>query len=66
MWSRYVFMSLLRICEFFIVVTIFGIVIRTKSRRNSVEDVSTVQLGTFAEQVTMNDGMPTGRKEYSV
>ena len=66
MWSRYVFIFLLRICEFFIVVIIFGIVIQTKSRKNSVEDVSTVQLGTFAEEVTMNDGIRTGRKQYSV
>ena len=49
-WRRYAFMFLLRSCEFAIVALIFGIVVRTKSRRRSVADVSTVQLGAFFEE----------------
>ena len=52
MWIRYTLMFLLRSCELSIVVLIFGIVIRTKSRGGSVEDAPTVQLGTFTEDTT--------------
>lgn len=51
-WSRYAIMFLLRSCEFAIVVLIFGIVIRTKSGKSSVDDAPTVQLGTFAAENT--------------
>lgn len=52
MWIRYAIMFLLRSSELSIVVLIFGIVIRTKSRGGSVEDAPTVQLGTFVEDTT--------------
>ena len=49
-WKRYVIMFLLKCCELVIVVLIFGVVIRTKSGKGSVEDAPSLQLGTFAEE----------------
>ena len=60
LWTRYALMFLSRSCDFAIAVLIFGAVIRTKSREHSVGEVSTVQLGTFAEVKATTDGvMPT-------
>ncbi len=52
-WSRYAIMFLLECCKFAIVVLIFGIVIRTKSGKSSVDDAPTVQLGTFTDEKPM-------------
>ena len=60
-WSRYAIMLLIRCCEFTIMALIFGIVVRTKSRSNSVDDGQVVQLGTFTEDTTKKyEVMPTG------
>lgn len=52
-WSKYTILFLLRSCEYTIMVIIFGIVIRTKSRRSSVNDAPSIKLGTFEEDVTI-------------
>ena len=49
-WKRYVIKFLLKCCELVIVVLIFGVVIRTKSGKGSVEDAPSLQLGTFVEE----------------
>ena len=49
-WSRYVIMFLLKGCQLAIVVLIFGVVIRTKSRKGTVDNAPRVQLGTFEEE----------------
>jgi len=49
-WSRYVIMFLLKGCELVIVLLIFGVVIRTKSGKVSLDDAPNVQLGTFVEE----------------
>lgn len=46
-WSRYAILCLLQSCELAIMVVIFGIVIRSKSRRSTADDALTLQLGTF-------------------
>jgi len=51
-WSTYAVLFLIRCCEFTIMALIFGIVVRTKSRSNSVDDGQVVQLGTFTEDTT--------------
>lgn len=64
-WSRYAIMFLLKCCELAIVVLIFGVVIRTKSGKSSVDDAPTVQLGTFKEETPMEencqDEVPSSR-----
>lgn len=52
MWTRYTLTFLMRACEYIISVLIFGTVIQTKSRSNSVGVTSTVQMGTFVEDKT--------------
>ena len=52
-WSRYATVFLLKCCQFAIVALIFGVVIRTKSGKGSVDNVSNVQLGTFEEETPM-------------
>ena len=60
-WSTYAVLFLIRCCEFTIMALIFGIVVRTKSRSNSVDDGQVVQLGTFTEDTTKKyEVMPTG------
>ena len=49
-WSRYGIMFLLKCCQLVIVVLIFGVVIRTKSWKGSVDNAPNVQLGTFVEE----------------
>ena len=46
-WSRYAILCLLKSCDLAIMVVIFGIVIRSKSRGSTVDDAPTLQLGTF-------------------
>ena len=48
-------MFLLKCCQLAIVVLIFGVVIRTKSGKGSVDNASNVQLGTFVEETPMED-----------
>ena len=48
-------MFLLKGCELVIVVLIFGVVIKTKSGKGSVEDAPSVQLGTFVEETPTKD-----------
>ena len=50
-WTRYVIMFLLKCCELAIVILIFGVVIRTKSGKGSVDDAPSLQLGTFVEEI---------------
>ena len=61
-WSRYVIMFLLKSCQLAIVVLIFGVVIRAKSGKGSVDAAPKVQLGTFVEesptQENCNDEAP--------
>lgn len=54
MWTRYTLTFLMRACEYTISVLIFGKVIQSKSRSNSVGETSTVQMGTFVEEKTTN------------
>ena len=54
-WKRYVIMFLLKGCELVIVVLIFGVVIKTKSGKGSVEDAPSLQLGTFVEETPTKD-----------
>ena len=49
-WSRYASMFLLTCCQLVIVVLIFGVVIRTKSGKGSVDNAPRVELGTFEEE----------------
>ena len=49
-WRKYVIMFLLKGYELVIVLLIFGVVIRTKSGKGSVDDAPNVQLGTFVEE----------------
>ena len=49
-WSRYVIMFLLKFCQLVIVVLIFGVVMRTKSAKGSVDAAPNIQLGTFVEE----------------
>ena len=51
-WSRYTINFLLRLCNLVIMVLIFGIVTRTKSRSTSVDDTPALQLGTFTEDTS--------------
>ena len=53
-WRRYATMFLLKCCQLAIVVLIFGVVIRTKSGKGSVDNTSNVQLGTFVEETPMD------------
>ena len=50
-WTRYVIIFLLKCCELAIVILIFGVVIRTKSGKGSVDDAPSLQLGTFVEEI---------------
>lgn len=52
MWSGYPILFLIETCEFAIMVLIFAIVIKTKTRSSSVENGQVVQLGTFTEDNT--------------
>ena len=62
-WSRYAIILLIRCCEFTIMGLIFGIVVRTKSRSNSVDDGQVVQLGTSTEDTTKKyEVTPTARR----
>ena len=54
-WSRYATMFLLTCCQLAIVVLIFGVVIRTKSGKGSVDNSSNVQLGTFQEETPIEE-----------
>ena len=54
-WSRYATMFLLNCCHFAIVVLIFAVVVRAKSRRGSVDDVPNVQLGTFEKDTPKDE-----------
>ena len=54
-WTRYVIIFLLKCCELAIVILIFGVVIRTKSGKGSVDNASNVQLGTFVEETPTED-----------
>lgn len=49
-WERYTIAFLLQSCEFTIVLLIFGVVVRTKSGKGSVDNAPTVQLGTFFDE----------------
>ena len=53
-WSRYIITFLNRSCELVLMILIFEIVIRTKTRRNSVNEAQAVQLGTFSEDTKSN------------
>ena len=46
-WSRYAILCLLQSCDLAIMVVIFGIVIRSKFRRSTIDDAPTLHLGTF-------------------
>ena len=54
-WSRYATMFLLNCCHLAIVVLIFAVVVRTKSRKGSLDDVPNVQLGTFEDETPMDE-----------
>ena len=54
-WSRYVIMFLLKCCKLVVVVLIFVVVIRTKSGNGSVDNVPSVQLGTFEEETPIEE-----------
>ena len=54
-WRRYATMFLLKCCQLAIVVLIFGVVIRTKSGKGSVDNASNVQLGTFEGETPMEE-----------
>ena len=54
-WSRYATMFLLTCCQLAIVVLSFGVVIRTKSGKGSVDNASNVQLGTFEGETPMEE-----------
>ena len=49
-WTTYVIMFLLKFCQLVIVVLIFGVVMRTKSAKGSVDAAPNIQLGTFVEE----------------
>ena len=53
-WSRYIITFVNRSCELVLIILIFEIVIRTKTRRNSVNEAQAVQLGTFSEDTKSN------------
>lgn len=57
-WSRYPILCLLQSCDLAIMVVIFGIVIRSKFRRSTIDGAPTLHLGTFdktnnEEELTM-------------
>ena len=66
-WSRYAAVFLLTCCQLLIVVLIFGVVIRTKSGKGSVDNASNVQLGTFEKETPMEgnceDEGPSGETD---
>ena len=51
-WVRYAVQFLRSSCDLVIMVSIFGIVIRTKSQRSSADDEPALQMGTFADDTT--------------
>ena len=51
-WSRYAIIFLKTGCRFAVMVLIFAIVVRTKSRSSSVDDGPAVRLGTFTADTT--------------
>ena len=54
-WKRYATMFLLKCYQLAIVVLIFGVVIRTKSRKGSAVIASNVKLGTFEEEAPVEE-----------
>lgn len=53
-WSWYIITFVNRSCELVLMILIFEIVIRAKTRRNSVNEAQVVQLGTFSEDTKNN------------